>query len=91
MFWLPRPRTSSPARYSSSSVLCGLTSANHDIESIFIDGLDQILHKEIDGVVFEFMDLVNDFSVKNSIEVFISASVYSQEIINGLEKYTKDF
>ena len=59
--------------------LCGLTSANHDIESIFIDGLDQ------------FMDLVNDFSVKNSIEVFISASVYSQEIINGLEKYTKDF
>ena len=71
--------------------LCGLTSANHDIESIFIDGLDQILHKEIDGVVFEFMDLVNDFSVKNSIEVFSSASVYSQEIINGLEKYTKDF
>jgi len=71
--------------------LCGLTSANHDVESIFIDGLDQILHTEIDNVVFEFMNLVNDFSVKNSIDVFISASAYSKEIIDGLAKYTGDF
>jgi len=71
--------------------LCGLTSANHDIESIFIDGLDQILHTEIDSVIFDFMNLVEDFAISNSIDVFISASVYSQEIIKGLEKYTKDF
>ncbi len=71
--------------------LCGLTSANHDIESIFIDGLDQILHNEIDDVVFDFMNLVEDFAVKNAIDVFISASVDSQEIMEKLERYTKDF
>lgn len=72
--------------------LCGLTSANHDIESIFIDGLDQILHSDINNeVVYEFINLVKDFANKNSVSIFISGSVDSPEIINGLKEHTVEF
>ncbi|MGL5257336.1 MAG: hypothetical protein ACRC76_09860 [Proteocatella sp.] len=71
--------------------LCGLTSANHDIESIFIDGLDQILHSDINEVAYEFMKLVKDFAEKNSVNVYISGSVHSPEIISGLKEHALEF
>ena len=71
--------------------LCGLTSANHDVESIFIDGLDQILHSDINEVVYEFMNLVKDFAEKNSVTVFISGSVNSPEIVSELKEHALEF
>lgn len=71
--------------------LCGLTSANHDIEYIFIDGLDKILMGTIDDVAFEFMNLAEKFSNKNSIDLYISASIDSKDVVQGLEKYRAEF
>lgn len=72
-------------------LLCGMASANHDIEFIFIDGLDKILHNDIDSAVINFMENVEKFAKANSISTYISTNVDDVDLKNSLEKYKENF
>lgn len=72
-------------------LLCGMASANHDIEFIFIDGLDKILHNDIDSAVINFMENVEKFAKANSISTYISTNVDGVDLKNSLEKYKENF
>lgn len=72
-------------------LLCGMASANHDIEYVFIDGLDKILHNTIDDSMINFMDQVEKFAHTNSIGTYISTNLENQDLVNSLEKYRETF
>lgn len=66
-------------------LLCGMISANHDIDKIFVDGLNKIVNDDFDNKVVEFLELVKNFSNANNFEVIFSASTENEELIKKLE------
>lgn len=75
-------------RFSSLyGLLCGMVSANHDIEKIFVDGLKKIVSDNFDDNVVEFLELVQKFSNANNLEVVFSASTENPDLLEKLNSF----
>ena len=68
-------------------LLCGLISANYDINTIYLDSLDKII-PTIDESVVDFLNLVDELSEKREFTVVIAFNVDDPTHINEkLEKF----
>lgn len=61
--------------------LYGMVASNHDIESIFIDGILKQANITLDNLSF-FLEALNIFTQENHIEAFISISANREDIPN---------
>lgn len=67
-------------------LLCGIISANRDVEKIYLDGLEKMaidLKTDLD----QFLSLVKKFSEENDVDVTIAASIEDPELLSITEKY----
>ncbi len=70
--------------------VCGMVSENYDIEKIFIDGLDKIIHP-LSSELTTFIDMVDQLSDRHEFELFISASISDQDILEKVKQYSYDY
>ncbi|MDO5095305.1 MAG: hypothetical protein Q4D65_01990 [Peptostreptococcaceae bacterium] len=68
-------------------LLCGMVSANRDIERIYVDGLDKIVAAKIDDNIVEFCNLLEVFSKNNDLDLVFSASIEDPALLKQLEKF----
>ncbi|MBF1051671.1 MAG: hypothetical protein HXL16_05640 [Peptostreptococcaceae bacterium] len=66
--------------------ICGLTSANYDIQKIYIDGILKIV-KEDESKLAEFLEVIEKISNKTETEIMISATLQNSDTKKSLEKY----
>ena len=66
--------------------LCGILSANHDIEIIFIDELVKLTHCSIDELTFLF-DRIRDLSERYQVEFIIGTSCSHSDLPDHLTPY----
>ena len=66
--------------------ICGLTSANYDIQKIYIDGILKIV-KEDESKLAEFLEVIEKISNKTETEIIISATLQNSDTKKSLEKY----
>lgn len=66
--------------------LCGVLSADHDIEVVFIDELIKITRSTIDELVY-FFDKLKKLSDKYSVDFIVGASCANQELPDILSPY----
>lgn len=67
-------------------LLCGIISANRDVEKIYLDGLEKMaidLKTDLD----QFLSLLKKFSEENDVDVTIAASIEDPELLSITEKY----
>lgn len=75
-------------RFSSLyGLLCGMVSANHDIDKIFVDGLEKIVLDDFDTNVVEFLTLTDKFAKLNNLEIIFSASTANETLAQELKKF----
>ena len=75
-------------RFSSLyGLLCGMVSANHDIEKIFVDGLNKMVTDSFDENVVKFLGLVKTFSDANNLEIIFTASSENENLIKELNSF----
>lgn len=74
-------------RNSIYGLLCGLLSANYDIEKIYIDSLDKIIGS-IDENVVDFVNMVDALANEREIEIIIACNIENETILKQLENYT---
>lgn len=73
--------------HSVYGLLCGLISANYDINTIYLDSLDKII-PTIDESVVDFIELVDALSEKREFTIIIAFNVDdSTHIEDKLKKY----
>lgn len=70
--------------------ICGLVSENYDIEKIFIDGLDKIINP-LSADLISFIDGIDKLSDKHEFEIIISASIYDQDVLEKVRKYSHNY
>ena len=63
--------------------ICGLTSANYDIQKIYIDGILKIDESKL----AEFLEVIEKISNKTETEIMISATLQNSDTKKSLEKY----
>lgn len=68
-------------------LLCGMVSANRDIEKVFVDGLDKIVHPSIDEKIVEFLELLEKFTKENDLDIIFSASIEDAGLLSKIEKF----
>ena len=66
--------------------ICGLTSANYDIQKIYIDGLYKILDSP-EEKLYEFLEALDKVSKTTETEILISATINNQEVQKQVEKF----
>ena len=67
-------------------LLCGIVSANRDVEKIFIDGLEKMA-SDLKPDFDEFLSLVKKFSENNDVDVVASISIEDPELLSIANKY----
>lgn len=67
-------------------LLCGIISANRDVEQIYVDGLEKMV-VDLKPDLDEFLSLIKKFSEKNDVDVILSASIEDPELLSITEKY----
>lgn len=73
-------------RNSVYGLICGLLSANYDIEKIYIDSLDKIIGS-IDENIVDFVEMVDELANEREMEVIIACNIEDPAILKELEKY----
>ncbi len=68
-------------------LLCGMISANRDVEGVYIDGLDKVVTNSLVDELPEFLDVVDDFTKKNDVNVVISASIEDAGLLEKVAKF----
>lgn len=66
--------------------ICGLNSANYDIQKIYIDGIIKTLEDGYENLA-SFLEKLEPVSEKYNVEIIITATVSDQGIINSVKKY----
>ena len=85
------PSTTNLDTFSSIyGFICGLVSENYDIEKIFIDGLDKIINP-LSADLISFIDGIDKLSDKHEFEIIISASIYDQDVLEKVQKYSHNY
>lgn len=67
-------------------LLCGIVSANRDVEKIYIDGLEKMV-SDLKPDFDEFLSLVKKFSENNDVDVVASVSIEDPELLSIANKY----
>ena len=67
-------------------LLCGIVSANRDVEKIFIDGLEKMA-SDLKPDFDEFLSLLKKFSENNDVDVVASISIEDPELLSIANKY----
>lgn len=68
-------------------LLCGMVSANRDIEQVYVDGLDKILAAPLDEKILEFLEFVQSFAKSNDLDLIISASIEDENLLKEVQKF----
>lgn len=66
--------------------LCGMLSEDYDIETIYVDGLSNIISGDIRDAAHLFLSL-EKLSQKNGLDVYINISQDSKELPEYIKKY----
>ena len=66
--------------------LCGILSEDYDIDTIYIDGLSNIIRGDIEDAAHLFCDLEN-ISEQNNVEFYINVNSEKEEIPEFIRKY----
>ena len=66
--------------------ICGLTSANYDIQKIYIDGILKVA-RDTEDKLLGFLEQVEKIATKTETEVVISATLQNEETIKTLGKF----
>lgn len=75
-------------RFSSLyGMLCGMVSANRDIEKVFIDGLDKIVSDNVADMLLGFLEVVDEFTRRNDLNAICSVSLEDPELLKSVEKF----
>lgn len=74
-------------RNSVYGLLCGLLSANYDIEKIYVDSLDKMIGS-VDNNIIDFVEMVDELANDREIEVIIACNIEDPQILKALEKYS---
>ena len=67
-------------------LICGMMSQNYDIESVFIDGLNNIVKEEISEMQ-EFFTSLNKVTEDNKVQVVMIISADAKDMPKFLTKY----
>lgn len=67
-------------------LLCGIVSQDYDIEAIFVDGLLNIVGKNITEAE-ELIDKLEKLFGKSKVELYINVSIKGEEVPEFLKKY----
>lgn len=67
--------------------LCGILSSNYDIDTIFVDGLANIINLDIEDAAYLFYELE---SLEKEYGVDFIISVNEEEMVECMRKYVKD-
>ncbi len=68
-------------------LLCGMISANRDVEKIFVDGLDKIVANQYEGQLLEFLELLEVFSKNNDVDIICTASLEDSQLLEDTKKF----
>lgn len=66
--------------------LCGILSEDYDVDTVFIDGLSNIIQKDINNAAHLFLQ-VEKIAEKNKIDFFINVNNEEDNIPEFLKKY----
>lgn len=66
--------------------VCGIVSANYDVDGIFIDGLTYIVKKDVNGLKW-FFDEIRKIAEKYNIKFFISINGDNDTMPDFLKEY----
>jgi len=66
--------------------VCGILSENYDIETVFVDGLSNMIHGDIEDAAHLFFDL-EKLAHKNNVEFYINVNHEKDEIPEFIKKY----
>ncbi|EHL18899.1 hypothetical protein [Peptoanaerobacter stomatis] len=66
--------------------ICGMTSANYDIQKIYIDGLFKVVDVE-ESKLYDFLEALDKVSDKYETEIVISATLQDEEVKKQVEKF----
>lgn len=68
-------------------LLCGMISANRDIEEIYVDGVDKIALSPLDNVFVDFLELTEKFSNDNDLLVVLSSNIEGEDLEKAVERF----
>jgi len=63
-----------------------MTSANYDIQKIYIDGLFKVVDVE-ESKLYDFLEALDKVSNKYETEIVISATLQDEEVKKQVEKF----
>ena len=66
--------------------ICGLTSANYDIQKIYIDGILKIVNVGEDKLL-PFLEKIEKIANRTETEIILSATIQDEEAKKNLAKY----
>lgn len=72
---------------SMYGLLCGMVSANRDIEQVYIDGLDKIVAAKIDSGIIEFLEHAEKFAKNHDLDLIVSASIEDAGLLKEVERF----
>ena len=67
--------------------VCGLHSGNYDITHVFIDNFFKIVGDKDLKAFGEFVEWLNAFSAKESVDIVVSASVNPEDVDEKIKEY----
>ena len=67
--------------------ISGLHAGNYDITHIFIDNFYKMLDDKSDDAVADLLDWMDDFSKRENVQFFISATVEPDSVSESISKY----
>ena len=67
--------------------ISGLHAGNYDITHIFIDNFYKMLDDKSDDAVADLLDWMDDFSKRENVQFFISATVEPDSVSERISKY----
>ncbi|GAA0717448.1 hypothetical protein GCM10008905_03120 [Clostridium malenominatum] len=73
--------------HSFYGFLCGILSSNYDIDTIFVDGLANIINLDIEDAAYLFYELE---VLEKEYGVDFIISVNEEEMVECMRKYVKD-
>lgn len=70
--------------------LCGIISENYDIDTIYIDGLFNVVKSSVKDIAHLFYN-IEKLSLKNRVDFFINVNGNNKEVPDFIKKYVKEY
>lgn len=69
--------------------ICGLNSANYDIEEIYMDGLIKTIENGYDNLL-AFLNSIEPVAEKHDVKIYISTTITDENLLQKLNKFILD-